>query len=315
MDNGLRRFTLRMALFTGIVALATLALGLLDTRKGTTSDYMAAIIDKHAMLERAEGPRVLLVGGSNLAFGVDSRAIAEATGRPVINLGLHAGLGLSFMLNELRAVMRAGDVVLICPEYFLEADGDDALIRATIRSFPPAAAYYRQGPIEGLEHFLLGRQRLFKRLITGDEPERITLLNTVYARSGFNAQGDMIAHLGRVDHVDLSGTEPLEYRYWEGIGAINDLGREAAERGVQVLCTFPCYPASVYQKDSIAIGLLGADLERDLDVRVAGRPQEMVLPDSLFFDTVYHLTAEGRDQRTRALIALLIPRMVRPQAM
>ena len=78
MDNGLRRFTLRMALFTGIVALATLALGLLDTRKGTTSDYMAAIIDKHAMLERAEGPRVLLVGGSNLAFGVDSRAIAEA---------------------------------------------------------------------------------------------------------------------------------------------------------------------------------------------------------------------------------------------
>jgi hypothetical protein len=49
---------------------------------------------KLAAAERLRGTeKVLLVGGSATMFGVDSAQLAEHLGKPVVNLGVNAGLG------------------------------------------------------------------------------------------------------------------------------------------------------------------------------------------------------------------------------
>ena len=63
---------------------------------------MAAIIDKHAHADSIKAGKIILAGGSNLAFGIDSKQLEETLGMPVVNLGLHAGLGLHFILEELK---------------------------------------------------------------------------------------------------------------------------------------------------------------------------------------------------------------------
>lgn len=68
-----------------------------------SNDYMEAIIDKHRRVREIKRPKIILCGGLNLAFGINSQEIQNEFAVPVVNLGLHAGLGLQFTLNELKA--------------------------------------------------------------------------------------------------------------------------------------------------------------------------------------------------------------------
>lgn len=305
MRSDMARFLWKSAAFAGLVTAAIIALGHVPGKGGAGQDYMAAMIDKHARAEGLSGPRLLLVGGSNLAFGVDSERLEEELGLPVVNLALHGGLGLDLMLRELRAVMHPGDVVVLAPEHLLDAEGDYALIRQTTGFYPPAEAYYERRYLTELRFLLKARQRTFKRVLGLEPRGRTVPINEIYRRKGFNAHGDVISHLGRTDHADVSDTPLLVLRPWEGIASINDLAADAGRKEVRLLYTWPCYPASEFRKNHEVIEATAADLHRELQVPILGRPEDMVFPDSLFFDAVYHLNARGRRSRTDLLVQQL----------
>ncbi|KAA6307943.1 hypothetical protein EZS27_040384 [termite gut metagenome] len=44
--------------------------------------------------------RIIFVGGSNLAFGIDSKMITDSLHIDVINYGLSAGIGLKYMIDD-----------------------------------------------------------------------------------------------------------------------------------------------------------------------------------------------------------------------
>ncbi|MBD5105768.1 MAG: hypothetical protein HDT41_02120, partial [Lachnospiraceae bacterium] len=53
----------------------------------------ASLIDKVKRLESIEGPKIVLVGNSNLPFGIVSEDMENALHMPVVNMGLHGGVG------------------------------------------------------------------------------------------------------------------------------------------------------------------------------------------------------------------------------
>ena len=59
--------------------------------------YLQAYNKKCQLLEDTPSPRIIFVGGSNLAFGLDSQRIKDSLNINVINYGLHAGIGLKYM--------------------------------------------------------------------------------------------------------------------------------------------------------------------------------------------------------------------------
>ncbi len=84
--------------------------------------YVNALIDKHVLLSEPREPKIVIIGGSNVAFGMDSRVLQEELGRPVVNAGLHAGIGLEYMLRDVEGYLSAGDVLVVIPEYDLLTD-------------------------------------------------------------------------------------------------------------------------------------------------------------------------------------------------
>lgn len=62
-------------------------------------------------------PRIIFVGGSNLAFGLDSQRIKDSLNINVINYGLHAGIGLKYMVDDISTYARKGDIIVFAPEY------------------------------------------------------------------------------------------------------------------------------------------------------------------------------------------------------
>ena len=79
--------------------------------------FLGELKHKVRMLEVTPGPRIILVGGSGAAFGVDSALMErELPGYSVVNFGMYAALGTTVMLDLSQPHIREGDIVLLIPE-------------------------------------------------------------------------------------------------------------------------------------------------------------------------------------------------------
>ncbi|MGC1276032.1 MAG: hypothetical protein WBC44_20195 [Planctomycetaceae bacterium] len=88
-----------------------------ETFQSNADGYLMSIADKDRLLRTAPGRRLILIGGSNLAFGIDGRILAERYGLTPVNLGIHEMLRADYMLRHAAAHVREGDVVVFCFEY------------------------------------------------------------------------------------------------------------------------------------------------------------------------------------------------------
>ena len=286
-----------LVLFTGYALLSLFVNRLADG----SNDYMAAIIDKHMRAKSIEGPKMLLVGGSNLAFGVDSEELERQLSVPIVNLGLHGGLGLEFMVNEAESLMTEGDIVVLSIEHYL-GEGQYGLKQLSADIFPESSAYFEPSLILGFRSHL-ERTRNNLRSVIFDEYDQEHV--SVYFREGFNRHGDVISHLERTYSRGIGGQALLEPSRWEGIEVLNEFGRIAESRGAEAFFLFPSYAKSEYLRNRSSLKALESDLSQDLAIRILNAPEDFVYDDELFYDTVYHLNAEGRRLRTRSMIQIL----------
>lgn len=103
------KFILKLILFLGITAGF-----LLHLSPQYLGNYQASLIDKVQRLESIHEAKIVLIGDSNLAFGIDSEKIEEAFGMPFVNMGLHGGLGNAFHEEMARLNIAEGDIYIIC---------------------------------------------------------------------------------------------------------------------------------------------------------------------------------------------------------
>lgn len=296
------------ALLAAVLAsyLALLALGFTDRRE------MAASMARKSQRLRALGsPKLVVLGGSNALFGVDTRRLGEALGRPAVNMSTGAAVGLGYMLDKVEGALGPGDVVLVAlePSYFRQ--DPDLLTDGTLEVLPhdpDGPAYFlglvaRNGPAAPLRvlrsnakiiGFLDNRLRpLFPRL-----PARL------YQNASIDEVGDMTAHLGRASLGVAApiAAEPERPFVHEGVKARLAAFRQGAEaRGARVLLTWPSVMAAAYP--AVAPQLEAAARAVD-EVGLATRsaPRDHVYPDDCFYDTIFHLGARCRTIRTDALI-------------
>lgn len=265
--------------------------------------YMAAAQDKYDLLHATKPPRMILVGGSNLAFSVDSEKIETRFGVPVINMGLHAGVGLKFMLNQIQPVLNQGDIVIIFPEY-------EQFYSLPLNGRPGelgAVAKFCNSCISALvpqEQYPIVIQGIFYNI----EPDLLSLLapvNDVYSRHGFNRWGDMTAHLNQKDRGDLSNRiVPVEIVAPNpAVEFLNEFYTSNAD--VRMYVMFPAIPADEYENQKKEFSALQGFLADTLKIPVLGTPQDFLYPRKFFFDTVYHMTALGREKRTERIVELL----------
>ena len=85
--------------------------------------YQSFIQDKFKSLLNTDKPKIILVGGSNLAFGIDNDLLAAGTEYEVVNLGLHAGFGQLFVCELSKANINPGDIVILSCEHYWPNDG------------------------------------------------------------------------------------------------------------------------------------------------------------------------------------------------
>jgi hypothetical protein len=289
-----------------IVSLFTLISMIVKTENIISNDYMAAMIDKHNRINQLDCPKIIFAGGSNLAFGLNSEEVENEFSIPVVNLGLHAGLGTNFILNELKSTIKNGDVVFLSIEYLLGADGDYKLKKNTSYNFKEARKYYT---FDLRAEILIEIDKTRANIKSYKKNEKLDLNLKpeieVYSREAFNKYGDVIAHLEKPSPKESNDRYVLTYSYWPAINKLNEFYNYAKSKNVEVFFIYPNFPVTDFKKNQEVINKLSMDLSNNLKIEILNRPSDLVFADSLFFDTVYHLNKKGRELRTKKLIELI----------
>ena len=309
----MRRFYLKT---TAFILLALLTIVVCGIRIGANdpSDYLASIIDKHARLKSISTPRIILAGGSNLAFGIDSKMMESQLRMPVCNMSLHAGLGLEFILSELKSEMRKGDIVFISLEYFMLKDGDYQLKKKATEYYPEAGKFFEDSYLGDLNYYMERKRTamhdnfflLKNKLLHPASVDSFTVRNSsVYRRDCFNEYGDVVCQLDQPSSIRAEDIDKFRYSAYEGIALLNSIYHEAQLDGVKMYFVYPNFPESVFHNNEVVIHHYSNTLSSKLSIPVLNDPEYFVMNDSLFFDTVYHLNGRGREIRTRKFIQLI----------
>lgn len=304
----MRKFVLSLIVFAAIITAFAFVMNrnYYPAKAMGHDGYMGSILDKHAYAEKNKSPRILFVGGSNLAFGIDSKSIEAAVKLPVVNMGISAGLGLTFMLNEAKDVARPSDIVIVSSEYNLAADGDYKLKKEAERLFLRAGKYFDHPPRQILnDYFISDLQHNFSTTFshllnrTYQFPS-----NLVYSRTSFNENGDIVRNYDpNLTHEFIQKADIVAEKN-PGIGPLNDFKEFADAHHFKTYFLYPILDETAYTPKSKIIQAIGRDLKGNLKMEILNTPEDSVYPDSLFYDTEYHLTLKGKKLRGEQIIRI-----------
>jgi len=276
------------------------------------NNQLFAISDKIDLLKNIHSPKIIFVGGSNLAFGLDSKRIENQFNRPTINMGLHAGLGLKFILDIIRPYVKKDDVVIIVPEYshFFGGSmyGGSELLFVLFNVYPEGRGYVSLPQAISLSEemplfvFSEAKALLLQQLFSGKMDYSLAPLIT-YDRRAFNANGDLLGH--------LEGNLPFKaYKKYDGelnpdmFTFLDQFYTEMHDRAVKVYLLFPCVQKATYENQLEDIKLVRDNIENP-KIKTLNTPEEGVLEDKFYFDTPYHLNDKGIELRTTQIIKAL----------
>lgn len=264
--------------------------------------FQASLIDKNERLCSIEGPKIVLVGNSNLAFGMDSAALEEAFGMPVVNMGLHGGLGNPF--NEQAAVQNIckGDIVILSPSNFNDGDviKNQQLAWTTIENHWELWKYIRpedwKEMVKAYPTYLKECLKLWSQGIgnmdSGDE----------YSRRQFNEYGDNIYERpGLLPDTDFSQIHMPEIGE-ETIDRINRLNARLKAEGAVLLVTAYPIPISEYTPAKEEYEAFSDEIENLLECPLISRYEDYMMDKNLFYNTYLHLNHDGVKVRTELLI-------------
>ena len=268
---------------------------------------------KRAAAERAEGERVLVMGGSSVLFGVDTDELSRLLGKPAVNLGMHAGMGGLALLGYADSYSRPGDLLVISLEPdLLEGDvrtqrlGDQFLFLAGLSRYaqggdPPLAPRGRLAPLEaGLSVCAPGLRQLANhagKWAAGRKMYR-------YGDLRPNASGYLPEKIS-MDFPPVRDGIAMSPQWRDALAAFV-AGQQA--RGVRVVYSLPWF---LVDDPAAACGGYLKDLNAFLPI-VRDYDWAAMRERANYSDTPAHLSVEGGELRTRALARALLQGDIAP---
>ena len=246
--------------------------------------YTASLMDKVDRLCSITEPKIILVGNSNVSFGMDSALLEDAMGMPVVNLGLQGGLGNAFHEEIAKLNIQPGDIVVVSHIDYADDDklNDPELAWITV-AYPNYAF-----------NCFVRWQRGWNTIPAG----------TLYIREGVNTYGDFVMRTGQ---------ETSTYQFRAGeltvpqvgdacMTRMNKLNKYICDKGARMVVSYSPIADGEFTPDREAYHAFAAELESRLDCPVISDIDDYFFPYNCFFDTKYHLNEVGARLRTEQLI-------------
>lgn len=266
-------------------------------------NYNAALSDKIERLESIEEPKIILVGNSNLAFGVNSETIEREIGMPVVNLGLHGSMGNAFHEKIATFNINKGDIVVICHTSYSDDNKIEDYPLAWITFEDNFHAYRLLGSKDywgmlcAYPNYVKEAFQLWITRRGNSKP------SGVYSRLSFNKYGDVALSRPENEFEFGPGTITVPEINNNCTIRINKFNKYCEKQGARlVIAGFPIASGEYTPPQENFVDFQN-ELDKKLECDIISNFTDYFIEYKYFYDTKYHLTDEGVSIRTAQLIS------------
>ena len=274
--------------------------------------YYAELPAMYHRLKAVEGPKIVVVGGSNVAFGLDTALMEQLLAEKgydytVCSFGLYAAVGTSAMLDLSESSLNQGDIVILALEPTSE----------TMSTYFGATAFWKC--MEEAPEMILELSRTKQDALVGNYisyvQERYSILTSgvlpqvqgVYAKASFNDRCDMVfdrsgnqMSLGydTAAPVDLAAVTIGE----DFAEQVNEFCQSAQKAGAQVYLSFsPVNRTALVGDEEESVSAFFQLCHSAFQCPIISDPRDYVMDSGWFYDSNFHLNSAGAVVRTCTL--------------
>ena len=271
--------------------------------------YYAQLAPMTERLYQAGGKKLVLIGGSNIAFGVDVELLEQLLrdkgyDYTVCPYGLYAAVGCSAMLSLSEDALGKGDLVILAVEPTEETLSDYFGASAFLKCAEDAPWLLKKLNADqrraALGNYVSYLQERLAVLRSGTLPEA----QGVYSRAAFGENCNLdYPRPGNIMALGFDTTELVDLRQLSVQEAfaeqVNDYCRSAEKRGAQVWLSFsPVNRSALAEESEEALLRYFSLFQETFACPVISDPYRYVLDSAWFYDSNFHLNSAGAQLRT-----------------
>lgn len=270
--------------------------------------FMGELKSKYERLKETSGKRIVLVGGSGVAFDCDSALMDDFfPSYEIVNFGMYAGLGTKAVMDLSENYIHEGDIVILSPEQSEQTFSDYFNGEYMWQAADGAFGMLRDLKSENFEAMLGNFPRFalekLNYVMKGQKPQT----DSIYQKKSFNTYGDIELDTCRENILPNGYDVNQKVRFTEDVvqpefmDYMNDWAKRLEKKGAVVWYRYcPINKLSVEDMDDLAA--YDVFLRQKLDFPVIGNPENSLMEAEWFFDTNFHLNQPGKEVNTVQLI-------------
>lgn len=270
--------------------------------------FMGELKSKYERLKETSGKRIVLVGGSGVAFDCDSALMDDFfPSYEIVNFGMYAGLGTKAVMALSENYIHEGDIVILSPEQSEQTFSDYFNGEYMWQAADGAFGMLRDLKSENFEAMLGNFPRFalekLNYVMKGQKPQT----DSTYQKKSFNTYGDIELDTCRENILPNGYDVNQKVRFTEDVvqpefmDYMNDWAKRLEKKGAVVWYRYcPVNKLSVEDMDDLAA--YDVFLRQKLDFPVIGNPENSLMEAEWFFDTNFHLNQPGKEVNTVQLI-------------
>ena len=271
-----------------------------------TQTYVGALEGMFDRLNSIDEPKVIVVGGSNVAFGLRSDLMEQELGMPCVNFGLYGTIGTKAMLDLSKSNINKGDIVILATETTRQAMSmyfnPDAMLRALNGNNKMLSLIPRDNRLEMINE-LPGYISTNFDVYTGKSKVN---LEGVYQLSSFNEYCDISYSRPYNIMLDLyDAVVPVKFDIdeieSEFIDYINSYASFVRSAGATIYFSYsPINALAVSDEEDIEV--YENYLREKLNLDIISNAGDYIMDAQLFYDTNFHCNDVGAIYRTNRLV-------------
>lgn len=270
--------------------------------------FMGELKSKYERLKETSGKRIVLVGGSGVAFDCDSALMDDFfPSYEIVNFGMYAGLGTKAVMDLSENYIHEGDIVILSPEQSEQTFSDyfngEYMWQAADGAFGMLRDLKSENFEAMLENFPRFALEKLNYVMKGQKPQT----DSIYQKKSFNTYGDIELDTCRENILPNGYDVNQKVRFTEDVVQLefmdymNDWAKRLEKKGAVVWYRYcPVNKLSVEDMDELAA--YDVFLRQKLDFPVIGNPENSLMEAEWFFDTNFHLNQPGKEVNTVQLI-------------
>ena len=270
--------------------------------------FMGELKSKYERLKETSGKRIVLVGGSGVAFDCDSALMDDFfPSYEIVNFGMYAGLGTKAVMDLSENYIHEGDIVILSPEQSEQTFSDyfngEYMWQAADGAFGMLCDLKSENFEAMLGNFPRFALEKLNYVMKGQKPQT----DSIYQKKFFNTYGDIELDTCRENILPNGYDVNQKVRFTEDVvqpefmDYMNDWAKRLEKKGAVVWYRYcPVNKLSVEDMDDLAA--YDVFLRQKLDFPVIGNPENSLMEAEWFFDTNFHLNQPGKEVNTVQLI-------------